>query len=253
MNELTDADRSGIADLLTLDGNGIESRGNLTLASSDPRDRPLIRMNFLATDKDLRTMRAGIRMPSSFQARMSNAGGSSPMSQLEATYLAWREVAAEGLRVVRCHGPSSRYERRGFAAGLRGASGRWLGQDQPSVTRRERIEQLRFGPAWEAIDRWKDADPDDPQPYLLRAEVASRTGASPQILADAYRQALARNSRLGPARLGLAEALRSQGNEGREWLRLVPGWAPQAREPASEHLWSLWPPQLFTRPLPARV
>jgi 4-pyridoxate dehydrogenase len=39
-----------------------ESRGRLRLGSPDPRQPVRIEMNFLATDKDLRTMRAGLRM-----------------------------------------------------------------------------------------------------------------------------------------------------------------------------------------------
>ena len=39
-----------------------ESRGRLELATSDPRRAPRIRQNFLATDRDWRTLRAGLRM-----------------------------------------------------------------------------------------------------------------------------------------------------------------------------------------------
>jgi choline dehydrogenase/4-pyridoxate dehydrogenase len=39
-----------------------ESRGRLELASADPRRAPRIRQNFLATEKDWRTLRAGLRM-----------------------------------------------------------------------------------------------------------------------------------------------------------------------------------------------
>jgi 4-pyridoxate dehydrogenase len=39
-----------------------QSRGRLELASADPRAAPRIRNNFLATDKDWRTLRAGLRM-----------------------------------------------------------------------------------------------------------------------------------------------------------------------------------------------
>ncbi|HEX9464225.1 MAG TPA: choline dehydrogenase [Alphaproteobacteria bacterium] len=39
-----------------------ESRGRLRLESSDPRRKVRIEMNFLATDADLKTMRAGLRM-----------------------------------------------------------------------------------------------------------------------------------------------------------------------------------------------
>jgi choline dehydrogenase-like flavoprotein len=39
-----------------------ESRGELTLASADPRAAPRIRQNFLATQKDWEAMRRGVRM-----------------------------------------------------------------------------------------------------------------------------------------------------------------------------------------------
>jgi 4-pyridoxate dehydrogenase len=39
-----------------------ESRGMITLASADPRAPPRIRQNFLATDKDRATLRAGLRL-----------------------------------------------------------------------------------------------------------------------------------------------------------------------------------------------
>jgi choline dehydrogenase/4-pyridoxate dehydrogenase len=39
-----------------------ESRGELLLASADPTASPRIRQNFLATDKDRKTLREGVRM-----------------------------------------------------------------------------------------------------------------------------------------------------------------------------------------------
>jgi choline dehydrogenase/4-pyridoxate dehydrogenase len=39
-----------------------ESRGSVTLISADPRQAPRIRQNFLATDNDWKTLRAGLRM-----------------------------------------------------------------------------------------------------------------------------------------------------------------------------------------------
>jgi len=39
-----------------------QSRGRLEVASADPRRAPRIRQNFLATDKDWATLRAGLRM-----------------------------------------------------------------------------------------------------------------------------------------------------------------------------------------------
>jgi len=39
-----------------------ESRGSVELMSADPRQAPRIRQNFLATDNDQKTLRAGLRM-----------------------------------------------------------------------------------------------------------------------------------------------------------------------------------------------
>jgi choline dehydrogenase/4-pyridoxate dehydrogenase len=39
-----------------------ESRGKLELVSADPRQAPRIRQNFLATDNDWKTLRAGLRI-----------------------------------------------------------------------------------------------------------------------------------------------------------------------------------------------
>src|SRR5262249_61921813 len=39
-----------------------ESRGRVELVSADPRAAPRIRQNFLATDKDWATLRAGLRL-----------------------------------------------------------------------------------------------------------------------------------------------------------------------------------------------
>jgi choline dehydrogenase/4-pyridoxate dehydrogenase len=46
-----------------------ESRGELTLTSADPAAAPRIRQNFLATDKDRKTLRAGLRMVREIGAR----------------------------------------------------------------------------------------------------------------------------------------------------------------------------------------
>jgi 4-pyridoxate dehydrogenase len=46
-----------------------ESRGQLTLVSTDPRTKPRIRQNFLATDQDRATLRAGVRMVREIGAR----------------------------------------------------------------------------------------------------------------------------------------------------------------------------------------
>ena len=46
-----------------------ESRGRLELASADPRQPPRIRQNFLATERDWATMRAGLRLVREIGAR----------------------------------------------------------------------------------------------------------------------------------------------------------------------------------------
>lgn len=57
------------------------------------------------------------------------------------------------------------------------------------------------------ITRWMLDAPGDAKPYLWRAEVDSRTNNSARLLDD-YREALARDPRSAPARIGLAEELR---------------------------------------------
>jgi tetratricopeptide (TPR) repeat protein len=60
----------------------------------------------------------------------------------------------------------------------------------------------------EVLDCWARDFPDDPKPYLWRAEVHSRTGSDPGVLEVDYREALRRDPALARARLGLAEELR---------------------------------------------
>ncbi len=58
------------------------------------------------------------------------------------------------------------------------------------------------------LDRWARDFPDDPKPYLWRAEVDSRAGPDPRAVEIDYREALRRDPSLAAARLGLAEELR---------------------------------------------
>ncbi len=90
---------------------------------------------------------------------------------------------------------------------------------RPDAERDEALARLygelyRFGPAFEAVARWSQADPDDEAPYLFRAQLSTQTSAGADRLADDYRDALRRNSSSLAARMGLAEALRSQGQYG---------------------------------------
>ena len=57
------------------------------------------------------------------------------------------------------------------------------------------------------INRWIAACPNDPVPYLRRAEIDSRKSDGKALIVD-YREALKRDPGLSKARLGLAEALR---------------------------------------------
>ena len=57
------------------------------------------------------------------------------------------------------------------------------------------------------INRWITACPNDPAPYLRRAEIDMRKSDGKALIVD-YREALKRDPGLSKARLGLAEALR---------------------------------------------
>lgn len=63
--------------------------------------------------------------------------------------------------------------------------------------------QLRA--AAEAIERWLQVAPEDPRPYLWRAQVGLRTNASVEQLVGDYETALALDSESREARLGLAQ------------------------------------------------
>jgi tetratricopeptide (TPR) repeat protein len=73
------------------------------------------------------------------------------------------------------------------------------------------IEASRLGAALQAIERWSIVAPGDPRPDVLRAEIDRQLRVEPATIAGYYRSALERDPEFGPARLGLAEALRQQG------------------------------------------
>ena len=85
-----------------------ESRGEVTLKSADPRDHLRIRQNFLATEKDRRALRAGLRMvreignQSPLQAFIAKEAQPGPANWSDAALDA--HIAATGITV---HHPSS--------------------------------------------------------------------------------------------------------------------------------------------------
>jgi len=70
------------------------------------------------------------------------------------------------------------------------------------------LSTYRLDLAAAAIERWRQLDPDNPQPYLWRNEIASRSDSEPSVLIQNYLAALERNPDLDDARLGLADELR---------------------------------------------
>ncbi len=70
---------------------------------------------------------------------------------------------------------------------------------------------LKFGPALKTIERWSRVSPTDPRPLFFRAEIDRQVGADLGVLVNEYRAALDRDPDFGPARLGLADILRKQG------------------------------------------
>jgi predicted Zn-dependent protease len=70
------------------------------------------------------------------------------------------------------------------------------------------LETFRLGAAQAVIDRWARAAPDDPTPYLWRAEIHERSSDDPEPLIGDYLEALARQPDLGEAQRELAESLR---------------------------------------------
>jgi tetratricopeptide (TPR) repeat protein len=69
------------------------------------------------------------------------------------------------------------------------------------------LASYRMTRAAEAVERYRELMPSDPQPYLWSNEIASRSDATPAMLIRNYRVALERNPELDKARLGLAEQL----------------------------------------------
>ena len=70
------------------------------------------------------------------------------------------------------------------------------------------LEKYDFARASTVLDRWKVEAPNDPKPYLWRAEIDSRRpNGTGDLIAD-YREALRRDPNLAKARLGLADQFR---------------------------------------------
>lgn len=72
------------------------------------------------------------------------------------------------------------------------------------------LETFRLGSAREVLDRWAEAVPDDPKPWLWRAEVDTRLDDPAPVLRD-YREALRRDPELLEPRRKLAEGLWADG------------------------------------------
>lgn len=70
------------------------------------------------------------------------------------------------------------------------------------------LESFDLNSAAAVLDRWAEDFPDDPKPYLWRAEIHGRNGADAGEVEADYREALQRDPSLARARLGLAEELR---------------------------------------------
>ncbi|APW63582.1 tetratricopeptide repeat protein [Paludisphaera borealis] len=70
------------------------------------------------------------------------------------------------------------------------------------------LEAFDLGRATAVLDRWARDFPDDPKPYLWRAEAHARDGGDPGAVLHDYQEALDRDPKLARARLGLADALR---------------------------------------------
>ncbi len=69
------------------------------------------------------------------------------------------------------------------------------------------LSTYRLDQAARAIERWRGLAPEDPQPYLWKNEILSRTDVEPAIPIQNYRAALERDPTLDKARLGLAQQL----------------------------------------------
>jgi len=70
------------------------------------------------------------------------------------------------------------------------------------------LETYNLTGATTVLERWARDFPDDPKPYLWRAEVHIRTGSDATAAENDYREALRRDPSLARARRGLAEELR---------------------------------------------
>lgn len=69
------------------------------------------------------------------------------------------------------------------------------------------LNAYRLDEAREALKRWAEADPDDPRPYLWKAEVDGRLDGGPGALAEDYRAVLQRAPSRDDIRLKLAQTL----------------------------------------------
>jgi tetratricopeptide (TPR) repeat protein len=70
------------------------------------------------------------------------------------------------------------------------------------------LETYDLTRAANVLDRWARDFPDDPKPFLWRAEIHSRTGGDAGAIENDYREALRRDPSLARAHLGLADELR---------------------------------------------
>ncbi|MEW4569986.1 tetratricopeptide repeat protein [Tautonia sp. JC769] len=71
---------------------------------------------------------------------------------------------------------------------------------------------FRFGAAREALARWRRDAPNDPEPWLMEAEISDRIGDEYTVIASHYREALKRDPSLDGVLLRLAETIRRSGN-----------------------------------------
>lgn len=70
------------------------------------------------------------------------------------------------------------------------------------------LETYNFPRASTVLDRWTRDFPDDPRPFVWRAEIDRRSSADPSVTMNDYREALKRDPAHAKARLGLADELR---------------------------------------------
>ncbi|MGC8641537.1 MAG: tetratricopeptide repeat protein [Isosphaeraceae bacterium] len=91
------------------------------------------------------------------------------------------------------------------------------------------LSSYRLNEAADPIERCKTLAPDDPQPYLWRNEIETRSAGEASTIIQNYRAALDRDPTLKKARLGLAEELANGGKseeserEYKEYLKQNPG------------------------------